>query len=255
MLGNCTVETASVYLGRLLMIFRKTFFVACAAFAVMLASPAFGQVWNEMGDAPDGVPARQDTAGIGPLLNINGATSSVDQDWVDTYSIVIIDPVDFYATTASSVGRNTGSATFDTRLWLWDEQGNVLLGNDDTASDGLQSTISDPSTFAGFTGGAVNADAQGIFLAPGKYLLSISGFDNDPFDAAGVDLVNLGSPFSDLRGPNQNAGAFSVWGQAGATGEYRIELGGATFCTIPEPASSTLLVLGSLAMCCVRRRK
>jgi hypothetical protein len=226
----------------------RKFVAFSAILAVAVTSgAAFGQVWNEVPDAPAGVPARQDTVGVGALTNIVGFTATADDDFHDTYSIIITDPNDFYATTANTVGAGTGSASFDTRLWLWDEQGNILMGNDDTFSDGLQSTLSDPSNFNGLTGGALSDNPLPL-VGGRKYLLSIGGFNSDPFDAAGTDLVQLGFPngLSDLSGPNPAAGPFASW-STGATGEYNIELGGATYC-VPEPTSLGLLAFGFMGL-------
>jgi hypothetical protein len=218
---------------------------------------AYGQIWTEVGDAAAGVPGRQDTMGNGALTNINGAINGAAQDWVDTYSIIITDPNNFWATTNATLGNLTGSAGGDSRLWLWDETGRLLLANDDT--NNLQSTITAPGNFSAFTGGfTANATAANVVLNPGqKYLLSIAAFPNDALDTNGVVMATF-SPFNQLHGQNPASGGFGSWENTGtAAWSYSIELGGATFCSqvVPEPTSLALLGLGSLALCCVRRRQ
>ena len=228
---------------------RNVFFMACTAL-LCASAMTFGQTWVEVGDAPDGVPDRQDTVGVGPLININGF---LDSD-IDTYSIVITDVDAFYATTAPLGFNGTGFADFDSTMWLWDEFGNPVLGNDDSFGS-LLSTITDPANF-GVTGGAVNADAANIRLTPGKYLLSIGAFNDGPVDINGDRVILTSGAFSDLHGPNPlSNGIFNNWLGNGAVGAYSVELGGATFCAIPEPASSALLALGVIGLACVRKRK
>jgi hypothetical protein len=122
---------------------RKLCFAA--AVAVMTASSIYGAHWVEVGDAPAGVPARQDTSGVGPLNRIEGTfvNNNGVMD-VDTYSIVITDPSVFLALTKTFFGGSAVSSTgtnLDTRLWLWTEHGNVLLGNEDINSTSLGTNI------------------------------------------------------------------------------------------------------------------
>ena len=242
---------------------HELFAIACT---VLFTGVATGQVWNEIGDAPDGPFTRQDTVGVGALTSITGVIDRAGGDHVDTYSIIITDVQAFYATTKIGLGGSVTLGTggnADSRLWLWSEAGAPLLGNDDVnemavipGSDTLASFISDPSTFVGFTGDVVNATASGIALQTGqKYLLSISEFTNDPDDAGGVDVINLGSDFDALHGPNPSAGAFVAWENGADTSviTYDIALQGAEFCTVPAPA--TLLLLGLAGLAGVGRRR
>ena len=208
-------------------------FVTCSLLTLS-GSVSLAQVWTEIPDAPDGVPASQETVGIGPLFNISGVTDDVQADFVDTFAIIITEPLAFYATTELFFGLGTGTATFDTRLFLWTEAGTPLLGNDDWSGGvPFHSLITDPSVFPG----TVQPEAAGIALQPGPHLLSITGFENDPIDAGGAELLgttgaNL-TPFTTLQGPNPAAGPFASWESAGGTttetGSYVIELGGAMF--------------------------
>jgi hypothetical protein len=135
----------------------KSAAVIVAVTAVLMAETAYAVEWVEVGDAPEGVPARQDTVGVGPLERIIGAVDSALGDYTDTYSIIITDPSAFYATTKVDLGGaavlSTGEVG-DAKLWLWDVDGNVLLANDDItnasifpAGDFSAPYLSDPSTF------------------------------------------------------------------------------------------------------------
>jgi hypothetical protein len=238
---------------------RKFLIIAFA----LAATSAFAQVWVETGDAPSGVPAHQNTVGVGALSTIRGNLFRANGDHVDTYCINIVSRSLFYATTLNFYGGSATSASGanqDTRLWLWNMNGGVQLGNDDVNglanTDQFASLVSDPTTFGGLTGGElVNATASGIVLNPGTYLLSISIFSNDPDDAGGIDLVNLGADFDALHGPNPAAGAFDHWENPASTTDvaYSIALRGTEYCAVPEPASMIALGLGAAAL--LRRRR
>jgi hypothetical protein len=231
-----------------------------------LACGAATAGWVESGDAPEGVPGHQVTVGVGALTSISGVLNRPGGDHTDTYCIRVTDVSLFYATTKIFFGgsaTNQGGLNEDTRLWLWDMNGNVLLGNDDVNSAGLggdtlASFLSDPSTFGAFTlGELVNPSAAGVALAAGTtYLLSISEFSNDPDDAAGVDQVNLGSDFDALHGKNVASGAFHHWENAADTDiiTYNIALQGAEYCLVPAPGALALVGLAGLAGGRRRRR-
>jgi hypothetical protein len=59
-----------------------------------------GQVWNEVGDAPQVPSPGQITTGSGPLTTINGNLSSITD--VDMFCIVVTDPHAFGAAVATS---------------------------------------------------------------------------------------------------------------------------------------------------------
>ena len=214
--------------------------------ATSLVGVAAAGTWVESGDAGDGlIDAPQAVMGSGPLTAISGSTDAASGDHTDAYLIRITDPANFYAATDETFDSNA-FADFDTRLWLFDLAGNPIVGNDDhPGGSPFHSLITDAASWPG--PGAVNDNPPPI--TPGDYILIISGFSNDPEDAGGNDLVNLGD-FSALNGPNPAAGAFDHWDNPSpSTGNYRIALGGAAF--VPEPASLALLALGALAL---RRR-
>ncbi len=238
----------------------RKFLLATIALTGVLSAPAMAQTYAEVGDAPDGVPGAQHTDGVGSLNAITGRIDRSAGDHVDTYSIVITDPAQFFATTKIDLGGSATTATgnADSRLWLWTEQGAPVLANDDVnafGTDTLASLISDPSTFPALSQGEiVAATAAQTSLTAGKYLLSISLFSNDPDDAVGEEVFNLGADFDALHGPDPAAGAFAAWENPASTtvASYTIALRGATFC-VPEPGSISLIGIG-LAALGLRRR-
>jgi hypothetical protein len=152
-------------------------------------------------------------------------------------------------------------------MWLWDAGGGFLLGNDDNAGapDALASTISDPSTFAIWTGtfglaGAPAPTALPVVLTPGMYMISISNFPNDPEDAALTDLATLGAPFTGLHGASPGVGPFDHWESDTAPvpippAIYEIAFGGAGYCAVPEPATIVALGLGAGGLLVSRLRR
>ncbi len=225
----------------------RVFLTAVAAVGLM-SSAALANPWFEQGDAGD-FPAGtyQVTQGFGPLTTIHGATNSATQDWVDSYCIKITDVQAFYATTNSAYDSNA-MADWDTRLFLWDLQGNLIMANDDTPSpwSSLQSLLTDPSTYPH----VLYNDPQ--YIIPDEcYILSITGYSNDAMDATNTAMVAFGSDFDALHGQAPGTGPFSHWENLGATGEYTIALNGCTFCV---PAPGTLALLGFAGLVMRRRR-
>jgi hypothetical protein len=112
-------------------------------------------------------------------------------------------------------------------LFLFKLDGTGILANDDTAED-LNSQF--PAGNAILTG-----------LAPGVYLLGISGFDMDPCDATG-NLIFQNYPYDGVYGPDPGRGVLHHWVGDGDFGTYTITLAGASFVSaIPEPATTGVL--------------
>ena len=229
------------------MIRRLPCLFLAALFSVPSANAQPG-VWMEVGDAPEGVPDRQLTVGIGELTQIVGSLDRPNGDHVDTYCIVIDDPAIFYASTSSHLGGSLSlprELLISSRMWLWSastasEGAGLLLANDDDATDPLDlgSTITDPNTFTMFTMGMIDPTAAGINLTAGAtYLLSISTFDNDPLDASGLNLSEIDlTRLTDLYGPNPVAGPFDQWENGPSTdvGGYLIALQARGFARFPN---------------------
>ncbi|MEM1330386.1 MAG: hypothetical protein AAGG07_07480 [Planctomycetota bacterium] len=224
---------------------------------VAAAGVASAQNYNEMGDAAE-YPGAQLT-GSGALDTISGSIDAPSGDHVDAYRIRISDAANFYATTSTSRdsrGNTDDGAgdTWDSRLWLFDLSGNLVMGNDDDplavstfgGGDGtFQSTIAQPSWWDANVGGA-QVNAPGSVSNGSDYILVISYFPNDADDAAGTDLAAFTSDFDGLHGLNPAAGAFAGWENTGTeSGSYVIALNGAS--AVPAPAAAALLGLGGLA--------
>jgi hypothetical protein len=195
-----------------------------------LASAAFAQIHNEVGDAAELLPG-QATAGVGALTTINGSFLSATD--VDLYAIAITDEANFSATTVNA------ATLADTQLWLFNSAGNGVAFNDDDPPPGttLQSRLS--SLFV---------------TSNGTYYLGVSRYDRDA-QAGGLDMW-VDTPFNVERAPDGPGagGVLSGWAGTGFSTLnpiYQINLTGASF--IPEPtAALTLLPLGLMAL---RRRR
>lgn len=225
-----------------------------AAVSVLaIAGAAFGQ-YVEMGDAGDVINTGAQATPAGALTSIDG-----EMDWfnagdhVDAYRIIVTDPGAFFASTDPSAGGSfidDGGFADDSRLYLFDTAGNLVLANDDDPVSGaLTSTISDPSTFGGSL-----FNSPGSLVAGEEYILAVTYFDNSIQDAAGERLVNFLSDFDALHGQNPAYAGGGSWTNIGDFDDawtYRIALGGAV--GIPAPGAVAMLGLGGLAA--ARRRR
>lgn len=198
---------------------KKILVLALAA----VATSSFAGVWNEVGDAIDLVPGQQ-TIGAGSLDAISG---NLDANDVDMYCINIVDEAHFSASLI-------GGATFDSQMWLFNEQGFGVAFNDDGNNGAsLQSALSSL---------LVNSN--------GHYLLAVSKYDRDAVDGAGAALWN-DSPFGSERAPDGPGAANALAGWTGSTtagGSYRIALTGTEYCAVPEPGTIAALGLGAAVL-------
>ncbi len=175
--------------------------------------------WDEFanggGDAGD-LPETAQSTGSGALTAIRGTIGAAND--VDVYAIYISDPNAFSATTI-------GGTSLDTALWLFDENGNGVVHNEDDpdASTGFQSRI-DNRTFC--------------ITQPGRYYLAISLFGRR---AAGCNdgLIWNATPYRSVRCPDgpESTSRVAGWsGSTSSTGTYRIFLTGAVGATAGDPA-------------------
>ncbi|MCA9291430.1 MAG: DVUA0089 family protein, partial [Phycisphaerales bacterium] len=175
----------------------------------------------------------------GPLNSIRGSLTGNafgpgGSDFQDMYKIFIPTPSAFFAESLVVAGG------FDIQLWLFDESGLGVLGNDNAMS------ITDQAAF-----GPATDDATPGLVAPGIYYLAISGAGSDPFSAGG-EIFDFATP-TEVSGPDGLGGSLPIafWTEPGAIGEYYIELTGVEF--VPAPA--TLLVLGFGGLLTARGRR
>jgi hypothetical protein len=220
---------------------------------------------NEPGDAGNIIdaPAFQ-PIGMGPIDVLVGSTDASASDLQDAWVIRVSDASQFLATTQPTLG---GEASFDTRLWLFDLSGELIMFNDDSPDDDFDgmatfsSTLAQPSVFEtlpnddGAPGNAL-IDEPGTLTDGQVVVLVISGFEEDPEDAAGVNQTRLFkfNDFDALYGPNPDAGEFTQWENPAddvETGSYRIRLQGAEF--VPTPGGAVVACLAAAAV--ARRRR
>ena len=194
--------------------------LALALILCLASVPVGAQTWTEEGDAmsfPDRGP--QTTRGPGPLTLIEGSTGPGDPR--DAYCIRVEESFFFLATT-DPASHSGASATFDTRLFLFDEYGKPVLANDDSPAGGTDlSTLDRTAT-----------DGSGFALEQrGKYVLVVAGAPDVPHDLAGMDLFAFGAGSSLVHAPASGAGSFSAWaGGSPPTGSYTLALEGVEFC-------------------------
>jgi hypothetical protein len=219
--------------------FRRTvlvslFAVNCLA-VTLTATPAralgdYGEWVEETEeDAPEGVPANQSTQGNGDLIRIVGSLGLAG-DRVDTFRIVVTNPNTFYATLNQNVHPG-GYASFNSRLYLWTNSGQPLLGHEDGS---LGATIAESDFFSMITSRGFSSEAGSISLAAGEsYLLSITKSGTSPQDASMNSVIELPGEEGELAGPSPTADEFDEWnGESEPPDDwlpYTIALSGATF--------------------------
>lgn len=199
-----------------------------------------GPDWIEDGDAGSIITEAQVVVGTGQLSKIIGSLSSSlgDPDYEDMYLIRVISPTTFRF--------DLSDAGFDTQVWLFNvTQANEafgLLANDDTV-EGPQSVLTNTAT-----------DNTGAMLTqPGIYALAISGAGRVPVSRTG--LIYHFTNATEISGPDGPGGLnpHSGWVGEGATGQYRIDLTGCDFVTVPAPGVG--LFAGAALMMGMRRRR
>ncbi|MDG1899992.1 MAG: DVUA0089 family protein [Phycisphaerales bacterium] len=219
-------------------------FVASALATTSLGSVVGPNYEEDDGnDAGSTVNTSKKLNGSGQLLLLSGSLSGDSRgqgDYQDVYQILISDVEAFKLNFLGTEGD------FDTMLWLFDEEGRALLGNNDSLIDGQPS----PLSFLR------NESTDGSFQLqnPGKYYIAISGFNSQPVSELG-SMFDLGAdPFGVFAANGQGANATqNGWTQNGATGNYLLSLEGVSFIPVPAPGALALLGLAGI-MGCRRRR-
>lgn len=189
-------------------------FVLAACVAVLSATVAHAQTWNEAGDAGDLVATAQSTAGSGPLQTINGSLASPTD--VDLYCVhlVAVPPANLPLVQLQCVvlqGPN---------VRLFDAAGNGVLMNETCA------------------GGNKTILAPNVSLAAGTYYVAVSYYGVDP-QSAGGPIWLAGVPGQ--RAPDGPGAAGALTGWAGNANvqplnPYTISLSFMGYCEAPTPA-------------------
>jgi PEP-CTERM motif len=217
---------------RILFIALLTFAGISSALASTCQNPG---IWDEgdfgQTDAGKMPKSANVTIGVGPLTRICGSLAD-PTNGVDMYEILITGPT-FTATTA---GRG-GNPIADPALFLFDVNGDGVFANNDICGCNPQAQILNQT------------------VAPGLYFLAIAVNDQQPENKKGKLI------FGDITGTTglilpavANPNLDSWTGNGSTTGQYLIDLTGAQFAEIPEPATIAL-ICGGLALIVVRRRR
>jgi hypothetical protein len=183
--------------------------VLCASL-LGVSSTTFGPEWveDDSGGDAGSVPAvAQPTVAAGPVVRIRGALTGISgiptltggPDLEDMYIIQIVDPGTFSATTVPEFG---GSAEFNTRLYLFDQDGNPLLGSDDTLID----TVAGTTTSSGSTLlNMATDDTNVVLLESGIYFIAITVSPRVPRDGDGNPQFMFATP-TEVSGPDGPGG-------------------------------------------------
>jgi MYXO-CTERM domain-containing protein len=218
---------------------KSTVWLAAAALAVSSSALA-GPDWDVdlAKDAGSTLQSSQVITFGGPVQTIAGrlrGTAVLEPDFHDVYKLVITSPGDF-------IIDLTGGVNFDACLWLFDENGIPLLGNNDAGFGNTAPKLTNTS----------NGGASVSITSPGIYFLAISGFSAQP--------LSFGEPLwpSDVFNPGIVAGSFATksqwageWSGEGAIGDYVMTVSGVA----GVPAPGAIALLGAAGLIGRRRRR
>ncbi|HTJ55262.1 MAG TPA: DVUA0089 family protein, partial [Nitrosospira sp.] len=173
------------------------------------------------------------TTGVGALTEIDGTLSPWAGDGQDMYRIHIDGGRTFSATTVGGV------AGFDSELFLFDNNGKGVYGNDDVVSDNAPATLP--------AGNALTP------IASGDYYLVITQCCSEPTSSGG-QIFPVSDTFdnhnNDINGPTGPGGTLPVISYSGlyedipGGGSYRVFLTGAHAAIVPEPQAFALMLAG-----------
>ena len=191
----------------------------------------------------------QVTVGAGILKGIAGTlTTSVNSQQVDMYKIQITDPTAFSAIVSGSTLDGSSSELSDSELYLFDQNGNGLLANDDIGGSPYNLYSAFPA------GSAAN-------LAPGVYFIAVTNYKTFAYNQFNNLIFNTTADPTAVVGPNPNrtdvaVASWNVSPDRSDIGGYLVSLTGAEYAdelpgptnATPEPASLTLGALGALGL-------
>lgn len=211
-----------------------------------------GPDWVEDGDAGSQLQTAQPVTNVteGTLVtrirgrlegSVNPLTGIVEADFEDMYQITIVEPSKLVFSTQDT------STNFQTSLWLFDANGNGLLGNVIAPTI----TAGDLGTPTGSLILNFSTDDTGILInKPGIYYICISSANRRPQNDFGP--LFLFSQVDEISGPD-NEGGFSPlagWFGEGEAGDYELLLQGVG--TVPAPGALALLGISAIGL---RRRR
>jgi hypothetical protein len=218
--------------------------VGAAPMQVEQIFPELNVTYAEVFDAGQSIRTGQyQLAGAGPGSSLTQITGSIlNTSDADIFQINILNPAAFSATTINALTTGNG---IDTVLWLFNANGVGVIANDDANGTTLQSSL---SSFIG---------------SGGTFYLAISLSGNEPvnfsnqlmFAGSGGSPTAVRGPADSVAGPQSSFDSSGV-GFGAFTGNYQIDLTGAT--VVPEPSVAATFILGSLisgAVFFARRRR
>ncbi len=192
-----------------------------------------GPDWEEPtgDDAGDSTLTSQVPKGSGQLNSLTGKLDGGNlqafngpaaPDFQDLYLVRVVSPTTFHIAT-TSVGGGSGTASFDTELFVFRADGSGLLANDNESA-GMTGSLITP----------VATDGSGFSLTvPGLYYIGISGFDSEPLAGMqpALPIFDLALPteISGADGAGGSLGRIVGWSAGGGVGTYVIDIAGCTF--------------------------
>lgn len=220
------------------------------ALLTVAAGASAGPDWTETGGGAGSLPTTAETPTANPVRTISGELKGSflrggqSPDFEDMYRIYICDPLNFSARTDGGDLNGVSTATFNTQLWLFREDGRGLLGNDDSPAMGPGTTETGSLLRAPSTDGVTP-----IIPGPGFYYLAISGFNDRPVSAGGL-MFDIANPM-EISGPDGPGGTLPItgWLGPGEIGTYTIALTG----VCPTPGCGVVFAMGGVFL--ARRRR